>query len=195
MTATITTATPMSTTLSKLLQLKCKLESPTAAAVESSISSSVEVLIKPQDIGIFDLSIYNTAQVQTTFKVISDCPCFVPKYYDEKIHKFTLCSPLYHEERKKLTHEWLCKLGTYKYLDILEEVAIYAKRLEQYSEGKYPLISSLPDIPNPLQMVEQERSEKSCPLLLRRSLGNGLYVLVNVNDMERFPLDFNPLSI
>jgi hypothetical protein len=41
--------------------------------------------------------------------------------------------------------------------------------------------------------VERERSEKCCPLWHFRDLGNGFFVLVNVNDMIRYGLDHSPL--
>ena len=141
-----------------------------------------------------NLDFYDTPHIQTIFKIQNNLPCFFPKY---KLKDYTILSPLAHKERKLYTHVWLNKLGTHKYLDILEDVRICATRLEAFGEGEIPLISSLStlDSPNFLGFAEEERSKNKCPLVHFRNLGNGYFVVVNVNDLERSPLDLNPLLI
>jgi hypothetical protein len=172
--------------LEKFKKLRVELNS---SSCPKKIEPKLETLLPFSSL---DISQYDTKYVTTIFKHINQYPCFIPKYHDTN---FSLTNPLYHEERAKQTHEWLTKIGTPKYLDIIEEVSINAKRLAQLAQGTHPLISDVGDIPHPIRIVEQERQKKCCPLIHYRVLGNGLYVLVNVNDMIRYSFDFNPLNI
>lgn len=145
----------------------------------------------PLPVPRFDFTQYDTEHIRTVFRHIEtgiECSlvhgCFTPEFKTSA--EFSLTEPLFHPLRQKYVHEWLCKMGTPKYLEQIEEVAIYAKRLAQLAEGFYPLVSTLGDNPYLMNVVLQERLEKSCPLIHFRDLGNGFFVLVNVNDMLNF---------
>jgi hypothetical protein len=148
------------------------------------VEELIDLKLNPND--------YDTEHIHTLFKYVNDNLCLIPKYKDPT---FTLCEPLSHPIRAKQTHEWLAKLGTYKFLDVIEEVNINSRRIEQLAAGFPPLTTKMNDPPDLLETTENERQEKSCPLLIFRDLGNGCYAFVNVNDMQRASLDHTTLTL
>src|SRR5438445_7441111 len=129
--------------------------SASASTVDSKASVSTETDM--------DTKQYDTDYIETKFKMFKIGKRVFQKYatfypvFKQAEYKFTLCDPLFHEERQKQVHEWLLKFKTSKYLDIMEETAINAKRLEELSEGFSPLTTNISEKSNLLQIVEQER--------------------------------------
>lgn len=149
----------------------------------------IPTTLTPQSIGI-NIRQYDTKDVHTLFRTVQEYPSYIPSFVS---HEFTRCEPLFHPVRAKKLHKWLEGLGTSKYLDIIEEVAINMKRGEEIAQGFFPLTLACNKPWNVLELVEAERKGKCCPLYHFRDLGNGFYVLVNVNDMIPYGLDSNPL--
>lgn len=166
-------------------------------------------LAPPQPLVNIDVSIYHTRDVTVLFKMINGLRCLMPTFPNHKTI-FSINAPFSHPVRKKIVHDWLQHIGTFKYLDIIEDVKINAQRLEQISVGATPMAIWTGEEDEQkqrhlyeqhlgkrntdlLHVVEKERQDGVCPLIHFRKLKNGLYAAVNVNDFDRIMFDRNPL--
>ena len=153
--------------------------------LEAEGKGSQKVILAESEVRKFD-----TAHVRTVVRTILDHCCLVPRYEDSRLN---LAEPLYCSRRASYTAEWLTQVGTPPYAEQLEEVAIFAKRIAQLATGTLPLTLNIAPAPNLIQTVINERLEKCLPLWLFRDIGNGIYILININDLPTFSLNWRPL--